>query len=125
MTQTDMGEKDRRKANRIPVRFVGDDAKGGRGEGRLGAQGEDEKTPDELGRESSYDDETEMQRRVEDGEERESGAGRGDAPGSTDPSELPRSREDQDTTTSHTGDEEKRAGDEARTGGDAQASDEA
>ena len=125
MTQTDMGDKDRRKANRIPVRFVGDDEEGGRGEEHLEAQGEDEKTPDELGRESSYDDETEMQRRIEDGEERESGAGQGDAPGSTDPSELPRSRDEQDTTASHTGDEEKRAGGEARTGDEARASDEA
>ena len=125
MTQTDMGEKDRRKANRIPVHFADDDAEGGRGEERLEAQGADDKTPDELGRESSYEDEDEMQRRIEDGAERESGAGQGDVPGSTDPSELPRSRNDQDTTVSHTSDEEKREGGEAQTDGEAQASDDA
>ena len=123
MTQTDMGEKDRRKANRIPVHFADDDAEGGRGEERLEAQGADDKTPDELGRESSYEDEDEMQRRIEDGAERESGAGQGDVPGSADPPELPRSRDDQDTTVSHTDDEEKRAGGEAQTDVEAQASD--
>jgi molecular chaperone GrpE len=42
-----------------------------------------------------------MGRRIESGEQQETGEGRGDAPGSTDPSELPRSRNDQDTTVSH------------------------
>jgi len=122
MTQTDMGEKDRRKANRIPVRFVGDEAEGGRGQEQPEAQGADSKTPGDLGRESSYDDETEMQSRIEDGAEREPGTGEGDAPGSTDPSELPRSRNDQDTTASHTGDEEKRAGVETQASDDARTS---
>lgn len=94
MTQTNMADKDRRKPNRIPVRFVGEEGEGG--------PGADDKTPDELGRESSYDDATEMGRRIEDGRQQETGSGAaGDAPGSTDISEQPRSRNDQDTTVSH------------------------
>ena len=98
MTQSDMADKGGRKPNRIPVRFVGDDE----GKGPEPGGAEENLTPDELGRQSSYDDTTEMGRRVEDGEQRETGEGKGDAPGSTDPSELPRSRGDQDTTVSHT-----------------------
>ena len=78
------------------MRFVGDE-----GAGQTGAGNDSGKTPEELGRESSYDDSTEMGRRIENGVEEESGEGRGDSPGSTDPSELPRSRNEQDTTVSH------------------------
>jgi len=92
-----MADKGGRKPNRIPVRFVGDD-KGREPEAGAGAEN---LSPDELGRQSSYDDATEMGRRIEDGEQQETGSGSGDAPGSTDPSELPRSRNDQDTTASH------------------------
>lgn len=104
MTQPDMTNKDRRKPNRIPVRFVGDEDAG-----QPGAGNDSGKTPEELGRESSYDDSTEMGRRIEDGAEQETGSGSGDAPGSTDPSELPRSRNEQDTTVSHS-DPEGRGG---------------
>ena len=97
MTQSDMADKGRQKPNRIPVRFVGDEKGGGP---EAGAQDEG-LTPEELGRQSSYDDATEMGRRVESGEQQETGAGEGDAPGSTDISEQPRSRNDQDTTVSH------------------------
>jgi molecular chaperone GrpE len=90
-----MTNKDRRKPNRIPVRFVGDEGAGAE------AGNDSGKTPEELGRESSYDDSTEMGRRIESGVEQETGGGRGDSPGSTDSSELPRSRNDQDTTVSH------------------------
>ncbi|HVF66492.1 MAG TPA: nucleotide exchange factor GrpE [Pyrinomonadaceae bacterium] len=95
MTQPDMTNKDRRKPNRIPVRFVGDEGAGPE------AGNDSGKTPEELGRESSYDDSTEMGRRIESGVNQETGEGKGDAPGSTDPSELPRSRNEQDTTVSH------------------------
>src|ERR1043165_3245272 len=105
MTQPDMTNKDRRKPNRIPVRFVGDEDAG-----QPGAGNDSGKTPDELGREPSYDDSTEMGRRIEDGAEQETGEGKGDAPGSTDPSELPRSRNEQDTTVSHADDEQKSSG---------------
>ncbi|HST53214.1 MAG TPA: nucleotide exchange factor GrpE [Pyrinomonadaceae bacterium] len=119
MTQTDMGEKDRRKANRIPVRFVGDEAEQGRVEGQPEVKNEGDITPDEIGRESAYEDETETQRRVERGDEQDTGAGRSsadddDLAGGPDPSELPRSRGDQDTTASHTDDGEKSSGDDAR-----------
>jgi molecular chaperone GrpE len=103
MTQSDMADKGRQKPNRIPVRFVGDDegAAPEAGAQQPGSETGGGLTPGELGRQSSYDDSTEMGRRIESGEQQESGAGEGDAPGSTDPSELPRSRNDQDTTVSH------------------------
>ena len=92
-----MTNKDRRKPNRIPVRFVGDE-----GAGQPGAGDDSGKTPEELGRESSYDDATEMGQRIESGVEQETGEERGGAPGGPDPSQLPRSRNEQDTTVSHT-----------------------
>jgi molecular chaperone GrpE len=107
MTQSDMANKDGRKPNRIPVRFVGDE------EGKqpeADAQNDSGLTPDELGRQSSYDDSTEMKRRIEDGQEQETGEASGDTPGGPDPSELPRSRTDQDTTASHSEPEEKGGG---------------
>ena len=101
MTQSDTTNKGGRKPNRIPVRFVGDEE---------GAQNDSGLTPDELGRQSSYDDSTEMGRRIEGGEGQETGEGGGDTPGSTDPSELPRSRNEQDTTVSHAEPEGKGGG---------------
>ncbi|HEX8353110.1 MAG TPA: nucleotide exchange factor GrpE [Pyrinomonadaceae bacterium] len=92
-----MTDKGRQKPNRIPVRFVGDEEAGA----QAGAGDDGGLTPEELGRESSYDDATEMGRRIESGEQQETGEGRGDATGSADPSEQPRSRNDQDTTVSH------------------------
>src|SRR3954449_6026975 len=102
MTQTDMTNKDRRKPNRITVRFVNDEGAEGPETGN-----DSGKTPEDLGRESSYEDSTEMGRRIEEGVEGESGEGGSGTPGGPDSSELPRSRGDQDTTVSHTGDEEK------------------
>src|SRR5947209_6765497 len=115
MTQTNMADKDRRKANRIPVRFVGDESRGGR---QPEMKSEDGPAADEIGRESAYEDETEMKRRVERGGEQDTDAGRRgaddeDLAGGPDPSELPRSRTDQDTTASHADEERKAAGDVA------------
>jgi molecular chaperone GrpE len=107
MTQSDMANKGGRKPNRIPVRFVGDE-EGAQPE--AGAQNESGLTPDELGRQSSYDDATEMAQRIETGETQESGSGETGVVGSTDPSELPRSRNEQDTTVSHSEPEEKGGG---------------
>jgi molecular chaperone GrpE len=107
MTQSDMANKDGRKPNRIPVRFVGDE-EGKQPEG--GAQNDSGLTPDELGQQSAYDDSTEMGRRIEDGEAGETGSGETGVPGSTDPSELPRSRNEQDTTVSHVEPEGKGGG---------------
>lgn len=107
MTQSDTTNKGGRKPNRIPVRFVGDE------EGAQpdpGAQNDSGLTPDELGRQSSYDDSTEMGRRIDSGEAGETGSGETGVPGSTDPSEQPRSRTDQDTTASHTESGEKGGG---------------
>ena len=101
MTQSDMTNKGGRKPNRIPVRFVGDE------EGAKAQAGtpDENLTPEELGRQSSYDDSTEMGQRTESGEAGETGAA-----GGPDPSELPRSRTDQDTTASHTEPQEKGGG---------------
>ena len=118
MTQPDMTNKDRRKPNRIPVRFVGDDAAAG----QPGAGNDSGKTPEELGRESSYDDATEMGRRIEDGEQQETGEGRGDAPGSADISEQPRGRDEQDTTVSHADPEGQGGGGASGTSGASGAS---
>ena len=106
MTQSDMANKGGRKPNRIPVRFVGDD------EGKQPEAGtpDENLTPEELGRQSSYDDSTEMARRIDSGEAQETGSGETGVPGSTDPSEQPRSRNDQDTTVSHVEPGEKGGG---------------
>jgi molecular chaperone GrpE len=94
MTQSDMADKGRQKPNRIPVRF---DDEGEQPE--AGSANDGGHTPEELGRESSYEDATEMGQRIESGKQQESGES--DAPGSADTSELPRSRNEQDTTVSH------------------------
>jgi molecular chaperone GrpE len=96
-----MMNKDSQKPNRIPVRFVDDEGKGGGTHGDAGAGG---LTPEEIGRESSYEDETEVGRRIDRGTEGPGGRGAADdadAAGGPDPSELPERREDQDTNPSH------------------------
>jgi molecular chaperone GrpE len=88
-----MIEKNTPAGNRIPVRFMDDEE----GTGGAGARGGDP-SPEELGRASSYEGETEMRRRTDRGEESE--AGRADArdqAGAPRDSELPESREDQDS----------------------------
>ena len=63
MTQTNMADKDKRKPNRIPVRFVGDEGKNERAGGEQPeVKNEGGPTPDEIGRESAYEDATEMKR---------------------------------------------------------------
>ena len=119
MTQTNMADKDKRKPNRIPVRFVGDEGKNERAGGEQPeVKNKGGPTPDEIGRESAYEDATETKRRVGRGEEQDTEAGRvgaddEDLAGGPDPSELPRSRTDQDTTVSHADEEQKAAGDVA------------
>jgi molecular chaperone GrpE len=113
MTQTNMADKNTRKPNRIPVRFD-DEAQAGRGEGDSPELQKGGVSPEEAGRESSYEDETEMKRRIGRGEEQDTQTGRADADdadaaGGPDPSELPRSRNEQDTTPSHATVEEKSA----------------
>ena len=90
--------------SRIPVRFVDEDKRGR--QRRASAGGEEDEagglTPEEIGRASIYEGETEVARRIERGEEGEGEAGRGDADerdraGSIPRSELDEGREDQDT----------------------------
>ncbi|MCA1591303.1 MAG: nucleotide exchange factor GrpE [Acidobacteria bacterium] len=115
-----MADNNKQTPNRIPVRFVnGEDAdKAERGQTSDAGRG-GELTPDEIGRASAYDDATEVQRRIDRGAEQDNEEGRGraddaDAAGGPDPSELPRSRNEQDTTVSHADDEAKteRGGDD-------------
>jgi molecular chaperone GrpE len=77
-----MIEKNMPARNRIPVRFMDDEGDAGGEASRAG-----ETTPDELGRASAYEGETEMRQRTD----RD-----GDAVAPPD-SELPENREDQDT----------------------------
>jgi len=114
MTQTNMADKNKRKPNRIPVRFDEESPE---------AKNDSGVSSEEIGRESAYDDATEVKRRVGRGEEQDTEAGRAradeeDSAGGPDPSELPRSRGEQDTTASHTGGEEK-ADERQAEGGDA------
>ena len=93
-----MMDENKATPNRIPVRFV-DDAEG-TGDG--GSRGADDLSPDELGRASSYEGETEMQRRIDRGGESDTEGSRdraddADTAGSLPDSELNENREDQDT----------------------------
>jgi molecular chaperone GrpE len=101
-----IADNNRPKANRIPVRFVDEEppagkAEDGREQGTLDARQNDDNetglTPEELGRASSYEGETEMQRRIDRGDE-EDGARADDADtaGGPELSETPEHREDQD-----------------------------
>lgn len=86
-----MIDKNRQAAGRIPVRFVDEDR-------RAESPGADDKTPDELGRESSYDDATDVQRRIDRGGEETGGrADNRDRAGGPRHDDLPERREDQDT----------------------------
>ena len=124
MTQTNRPDKSTRKPNRIAVRFD-DEAQAGRGdEGSPEGKNEGGPTPEEVGRESAYEDATEVKRRVGRGREQDTEAGReradeDDSAGAPPHSELPRSRDEQDTTVSHTTDEEK-ADERKAAGGEAQ-----
>jgi molecular chaperone GrpE len=103
-----MVSKKEEKANRIPIRFL-DEEKASAGGGADG-EGEEEEmdssrssnegqpTPEELGRASSYEGETEMQRRIDRGQEDDTGSGRADeddTAGGPPRDELPERREDQ------------------------------
>ncbi len=88
-----MVNKRTQKSNRIPVHFV-DDEKVEAVEGEL--------SPEEIGRESSYEDETEVKRRIDRGQESDGEGGReraddSDTAGGPPLDELPERREDQDS----------------------------
>ena len=89
---------------RIPVRFVDEDRKADYHVAPKAADEDDDTalTPGELGRASSYEGETEMQRRIDRGEEQEHEDGKDEADGRDTAggparSEVPEERDEQDT----------------------------
>ncbi len=94
-----MVDKRGQKANRIPVHFVDDEKLRARGgdDDEPGAEDTSDRggqTPEDLGRESSYEDATEMKRRIDRGPEDE-GADDRDTAGGPPRNEVPERREDQ------------------------------
>lgn len=86
-----MVDKRGQKANRIPVHFVDD-------EKLRAAGGDEEPSAEDIGRESSYEGETEVKRRIDRGPEDEGGgtdADDRDTAGGPPLDELPERREDQ------------------------------
>ena len=109
--RTNMINKNRQTPkSRIPVRFVEDEASEGPDKGDIENSDADKTSglsPEELGRASSYEDATEMQRRIDRGEEQDNDSGRersddADTAGGPPRSEMPERREEQDTNPSHT-----------------------
>ncbi len=87
-----MVDKRGQKANRIPVHFVDDE------KARAAGGDDDEPGAEEIGRESSYEGETEVKRRIDRGQEEEGGgtdADDRDTAGGPPRDELPERREDQ------------------------------
>ena len=118
-----MADKSKRKPNRIPVHFAdGEEQKGSDSE-LSDAKDGGGLSPEEIGRESAYDDETDVARQINRGGEQDTQSGReraddADVAGGPNPSELPRSRQDQDTTASHTKGEAKPEGIDAAASSD-------
>lgn len=110
-----MPNQNKDKPNRIPVRFMDEEEAPSehqaqedtdRNERDHGTDG-DAPSAEELGRASSYEDATEMQRRIDRGAEGESSVGRGraddaDTAGGPTQGDLPERREDQDGAGSAT-----------------------
>jgi molecular chaperone GrpE len=107
-----MVNKRTQKANRIPVHFVDDDklsAEMADDEFERHAQTRsdgDDLSPEDIGRESSYEDETEVKRRIDRGQEGDGEDGReraddSDTAGGPPHDELPERREDQDRAGSN------------------------
>ncbi|MDX6272629.1 MAG: molecular chaperone GrpE [Acidobacteriota bacterium] len=87
---------------RIPVRFVDEEGDADYHAAPETADDDNTHTPDELGRASSYEGETEMQRRIDRGAEQDSGQGKDDADdrdtaGAPTRAEVPEERDEQDT----------------------------
>ena len=99
-----MVKKSRQPRSRIPIRFLDAEGKDG-SDAATAPDGEPDDgglTPEEIGRSSSYEDETEVRRRIDRGAEDDSTGGReqaddADAAGAPHPLDLPEHREDQDT----------------------------
>ncbi len=90
------------KANRIPVRFVDEEQPAPDEPDEVSRAADEASLPaEEIGRASSYEDETEVQRRIDRGQEENSDAGReeadeSDTAGAPPLSEMPERREDQE-----------------------------
>ncbi len=110
-----MTENKQRQRNsmRVPVRFVTDDEESSApdSEGSRPTapdrESDGDLTAEEIGRASSYEDETEMQRRIDRGAREDGGGGSdpaddADAAGGPSHSELPEHREDQDAASNVT-----------------------
>ena len=102
-----MANKKGHKKNRIPVHFVDDEKAAEANKQRLDEQtikarsDEDDLSSEEMGRESSYEDETEAQRRIDRRREETDAGGRdraddADTAGGPPTDEVPERREDQD-----------------------------
>src|SRR5437588_4687763 len=100
-----MANKKGHKANRIPIHFVDDDkvSKAKQSDERAieARSDEDDLSSEEIGRGSSYEDETEVKRRIDRGEEESDTGGRdnaddADTAGGPPLNEMPERREDQD-----------------------------
>lgn len=88
-----MANPEKERSNRIPVRFIDEDTTEGTDTQDSDQAGET--SAEELGRASSYEDETEMKRRIDRGAEDE-GADDTDTAGGPPTGEVPERREDQD-----------------------------
>ena len=87
---------------RIPVRFVDEEGDADYHAAPESTGDEDAPTPDELGRASIYEDETEMQRRIDRGTEQDDEQGKDDADdrdtaGAPPRADVPEERDEQDT----------------------------
>lgn len=99
-----MINKNKQTPSRIPIRFIDEE---GQGSASRAAGSEDDAagglTPEEIGRASIYEGETEVQQRIDRGQEQPGEAGRTqaderDRAGSPEQSEIEESRNDLDTT---------------------------
>lgn len=104
-----MIEKNGRTPNRIPIRFLDEEEKSAQERSAAPDNSADDPghTAEDLGRASIYEGETEMQRRIDRGQEQPDAEGRSradetDTAGTLDPSETEESRTDLDTTVPST-----------------------
>lgn len=135
-----MANKKGHKANRIPIEFVDDDHQSTTSEPDSDAphldtrSDQDDLSPEEIGRASSYDDQTEVQRRIDRGAEDDNKSGHeraddADTAGGPPSGEIPERREDQDEAApsqqATRASDDPRLNDEPRANHDARANDEA
>ncbi|HEY9402150.1 MAG TPA: hypothetical protein VIQ24_05625, partial [Pyrinomonadaceae bacterium] len=98
-----MINENRPAPKRIPVRFVDEEGDADHHAAPDAADDDNNTpTPDELGRASIYEDETEMQRRIDRGSEQDSEQGKDDADdrdtaGGPTRADMPEERDEQDT----------------------------